>query len=207
MSVARKILMAAGLAALMAVTSAQAQLYRWTDEQGRTHYSDTPPPEAARQERRVLDDRGITVRTLDRALTEEELEQRRQAEASAEAERQVREEQERRDRVLLQSFGSERELITARDDRVALIDSTLNITQDKIRSLEEQKSRLEERRNRLASQDREVPAALTEDIASLERQLDIQERFRDDRAAERQRLMEQFNADLERLRELQAADR
>ncbi|MFN2348328.1 MAG: DUF4124 domain-containing protein [Thioalkalivibrio sp.] len=207
MSVVRNILTVVGLAALLVVTSAQAQMYRWTDEQGRTHYSDSPPPEAARQERRVMDERGITVRTLDRALTEEELEQRRQEEARAEAERQVREEQERRDRILLQSFGSERELITARDDRVTLIDSTLNITREKIRNLEEQKSRLEERRNRLASQDREIPAALTEDIASLVRQLDIQERFRDDRAAERQRLMEQFNADLERLRELQAAGR
>jgi len=207
MSVVRNILTVTGLAALLVVTAAQAQMYRWTDEQGRTHYSDSPPPEAARQERRVMDERGITVRTLDRALTEEELEQRRQEEARAEAERQVQEEQARRDRVLLQSFGSERELITARDDRVALIDSTLNITRDKIKSLGEQRARLEERRNRLAAQDREIPAGLDEDIASVQRQIEVQERFRDERAAERQRLMEQFNADLQRLRELQAAGR
>jgi glutaredoxin len=30
------------------VLTAQAQLYRWTDESGKVHYSDTPPPANAR---------------------------------------------------------------------------------------------------------------------------------------------------------------
>lgn len=31
-----------------AALSASAQLYRWTDERGRTHFTDTPPPAAAK---------------------------------------------------------------------------------------------------------------------------------------------------------------
>ena len=36
--------------ALLALASfaAQAQLYRWTDAQGRTHVTDTPPPSGAK---------------------------------------------------------------------------------------------------------------------------------------------------------------
>jgi glutaredoxin len=38
------------LAALLALApAAQAQLYRWVDEQGQVHYSDSPPPPSARQ--------------------------------------------------------------------------------------------------------------------------------------------------------------
>lgn len=36
------------LALLGVATSAAAQLYRWTDEKGKVHFSDTPPPAGAR---------------------------------------------------------------------------------------------------------------------------------------------------------------
>lgn len=35
------------LAFLLAAADAAAQMYRWTDAQGRTHYTDTPPPKEA----------------------------------------------------------------------------------------------------------------------------------------------------------------
>ncbi|ACL71208.1 hypothetical protein Tgr7_0105 [Thioalkalivibrio sulfidiphilus HL-EbGr7] len=207
MNIVRNMLIVGSLAALMAATAAQAQMYRWTDEHGVVHYTDSPPPEAARQERRVLDDRGITVRTLERARTEEELEQQRQEQARAEAERQAREEQERRDRVLLQSFGTERELLNARDDRLAMVDSQISITREKIRTLEQQQTNLEERRRRLAAQEREIPEGLEQDIASTQRQILVQQRHLEERQLERERLVEQFDADLKRLRELKAAGR
>lgn len=207
MRVFGKLVILAGLGALLVSATTQAQMYRWTDDQGRVHYSDSPPPAAARQERRVLDERGITVRTIERAKTAEEIEAERLEQERLEQARREREEQERRDRVLLQSFGSERELISARDDRVALLDGTLTITREKIRGLREQLARLEEREQRLQSQGREVPAALGEDKASLHRQIDTQTRYLEDRQAERERLIEQFEADLARLRELRAESR
>lgn len=41
-----RIVMAAAL--MIAATSAAAQMYRWTDPSGRVHFTDTPPPGAAR---------------------------------------------------------------------------------------------------------------------------------------------------------------
>jgi hypothetical protein len=207
MRVFGKLVILAGLGALLASAAAQAQMYRWTDDQGRVHYSDSPPPAAARQERRVLDERGITVRTIERAKTAEEIEAERLEQERLEQARREREEQERRDRILLQSFGSERELTSARDDRLALLDGTLAITREKIRGLREQLARLEEREQRLQSQGREVPAAMGEDKASLHRQVDTQTRYLEDRQAERERLIDQFEADLARLRELRAESR
>jgi glutaredoxin len=46
----RRVALAAVLLACAA--SAGAQLYRWTDEKGKVHFSDTPPPAGAREVRR-----------------------------------------------------------------------------------------------------------------------------------------------------------
>ena len=204
MGFAVRMLVLASLGAMLATSVTQAQMYRWTDEEGRVHYSDSPPPEAARQERQILDERGLRRGVIERARTPEEIEEARRQEEAEEERRRAEAEQERRDRILLQSFGSERELIVARDDRLALIDGALDITEEKIRGLEEQKASLERRRDLIASRGREPPEALDEDIASVERQIRIQEQYRDERMEERRRIVEQFNADLERLRELLA---
>jgi hypothetical protein len=197
----------ASLGAMLLAVTAQGQMYRWTDEEGRVHYSDSPPPEAARQERRVLDERGITRQTLERPRTPEEIEKARRLEAEEEERRRAAAERERRDRVLLQSFGSERELITARDDRVALIDGVLEITEDKIRSLQDQVQSMQRRREVIEARGQEPPEGLDEDIASLERQIRLQVDYREERQEERARIIEQFNADLDRLRELKGAGR
>ena len=204
MGFAIRLLILASLGAMLAASVTQAQMYRWTDEEGRVHYSDSPPPEAARQERQILDERGLRRGVLERPRTPEEIEEARRQEEAEEERRRAEAEQERRDRILLQSFGSERELIAARDDRVALIDGALDITEDKIRGLAEQKASLERRRDLIASRGREPPGELDEDIASVERQIRIQEQYRDERMEERRRVVEQFDADLKRLRELLA---
>jgi cell division septation protein DedD len=202
MRVAGKLVLFAGLGVLLLSMTLQAQMYRWTDQDGRVHYSDSPPPETERRELRVLDERGLTVRELDRPRTREEIEEARRQEALEAQHREEQEARERRDRILRQSFGSERELIAARDDRVTIVDGSLDITDEKIRRLEEQVARLQQRRERSGS-----PNELDEDIAGLERQLRVQRRFRDERLEERQRIIDQFDADLERLRELKAAAR
>lgn len=41
-----------GAALILATTSAVAQMYRWTDPSGRVHFTDTPPPAAAKNVQR-----------------------------------------------------------------------------------------------------------------------------------------------------------
>jgi hypothetical protein len=45
------------LAALLAVSlgSAQAEVFRWTDKDGKVHYSDNPPPDAKVEQRKMKD--------------------------------------------------------------------------------------------------------------------------------------------------------
>lgn len=49
----RAILAAAGLFLALLAALAQAQMYRWVDQQGRVRYTDTPPPASAKGTRKL----------------------------------------------------------------------------------------------------------------------------------------------------------
>ncbi|MCG5515963.1 DUF4124 domain-containing protein [Ectothiorhodospira sp. 9100] len=192
----------AGTLLLATASGAGAQMYRWVDDDGQVHFSDTPPTDAGRYDREVLDRRGLVVERLERAQTAEERE-REQARQAAEAETARREaEQARADRILLQSFGSERELLHARDDRLDIVDGNLNLMRNKLSSLQEQHEEALGRAQRLRSQDRELPENLQRRLGSLERQILRQEEQLVARQQEREALVERFNRDLQRLRQL-----
>ncbi|MBK1671923.1 hypothetical protein CKO35_01155 [Ectothiorhodospira shaposhnikovii] len=182
--------------------TASGQVYRWVDESGQTHMSDSPPPNTTRYDREVLDHRGLVIRRLERARTPEELAAEQAERERLEALEQERAAQERTDRILLQSFGSERELLHARDDRLALIDANMNITRDKLASLRAQLEQIRRRIADLEASDRPVQDGLREQAKSLKRQILAQEAYLEDREQERDAVLGQFTQYLERFREL-----
>ena len=108
-----RVLVFATVSGLMA-TDAAAQLYRWVDENGRVHYSDTVPPAANERPRAKMRPDGIVIERADRALSAEE---RRALAARAEEtakERAAAEARARQDRALLDRYTS-----IAEFDRVA----------------------------------------------------------------------------------------
>ncbi|MCG5499229.1 DUF4124 domain-containing protein [Ectothiorhodospira lacustris] len=190
-------LLAAGVSGI-----ASGQVYRWVDESGQLHLSDTPPPDSARYDREVLDRRGLVIQRLERARTSEELAAEQAERERLEALEQQRAEQERIDRILLQSFGSERELLHARDDRVALIEANMNLTRDKLVNLREQLTQTETRIAGLEAGGRPVPEGLREQTDSLRRQIRGQEEYLEERRQERDAVLDRFARDLARFREL-----
>lgn len=113
------------LACACALASAHAQLYKWTDANGKVHYSDTVPPEANNSARKEMGTDGIVRGQVDRALTPEE---RRAAAAKAEEEKKARsiiEERERRDRALASTYTSLADFDRVRDRALAVIDSEI----------------------------------------------------------------------------------
>ncbi|TAG82316.1 MAG: DUF4124 domain-containing protein, partial [Betaproteobacteria bacterium] len=105
--------------------NASAQLYKWTDENGKVHYSDTVPPSATDRARKEMRPDGTVKKQVDRALTQEE---RRIAAAKAaedEKERIAREERERKDRALLSTYTSLVDFDRVRDRALTLADGEL----------------------------------------------------------------------------------
>lgn len=129
----RKLLSLAVLAAVLASGVALAQqdkpkkLYRWVDQDGKVHFSDTLPAEALRQARTEISaESGRTTGEVERALTPEELAEReRLAEEAARAEREAERERQTEE-AMLASFQSEEDLRRSYGMRVTLMQENLN---------------------------------------------------------------------------------
>lgn len=103
----------------------EAQMYRWKDEHGVTHYGDVVPPKYRDQAQVEMSNQGLTLRKLERALTPAEraaLEAKRKAE---EIEAQKREAVERMDRALLSKYANLRELAAAHERELSIVDDEL----------------------------------------------------------------------------------
>ena len=52
--------------------SVEAKLYKWTDENGKVHYSDKMPPDQIKNAHEKLSDQGLVKEKVERELTDEE---------------------------------------------------------------------------------------------------------------------------------------
>jgi Domain of unknown function (DUF4124) len=112
-----------GVASASASMSASAQLYKWTDANGKVHYSDSVPPEATDSARKEMGSDGTVRKSVDRAPTAEE---RRIAAQKAEEEKKARaviEERERKDKALLATYTNLADFDRVRDRALALADA------------------------------------------------------------------------------------
>lgn len=98
------------LALLGSIQPAWAATYRWVDERGGVHYSDTMPPQA--REQAVLDKQGRIRRQMPSPATQS----RKGAEDGAKVRETAR---DRQDRALLSTYVHEGEIDLARDRALA----------------------------------------------------------------------------------------
>lgn len=101
-------------AAFASTAFAQAKLYKWTDANGKVHYTDKLPTESAGRASEELNKQGTVLRRNSAPLTAEE-----RAEAEQERKRKLEEaaaakEQRRKDLALLNTYSSERDIEEAR---------------------------------------------------------------------------------------------
>jgi len=113
-------------AALVAVAPASAATYRWVDHNGKVQYSDVMPPSQAGQGHAELDKSGRVVKEVKRTrMTPEEIAQQREAQVRQEELKRKHMEQQRRDKALLSTYTSVKEIELARDRAIEL--ESLNI--------------------------------------------------------------------------------
>jgi hypothetical protein len=206
-----KVLLPALLLALLAGAVAaqqpdkQKKVYRWVDKDGQVHYGDSVPAEYAEQDRDVLNKQGIKVGREEGTVTPEE------AAVKAAEEKAAREEQKRklRDRVLLQTYQSVKEIEILRDTRLDLIDAQLTIQVQSLSNLRAQRAQLERIASNYAPVNTE-PGALPlpdEVAADLERSANdiaTQQSNLERRRDERESIRLAFEADIQRYQELRA---
>lgn len=184
--------------------AAHAAIKCWTNSEGVRECGNIVPPEYAQGGHEELSERGIKKRVVEGAKTPEEL-------AAERRERQRREEKERlirkqaaRDRVLLRTYTSSRELDLALEDKLAVLDSRIELTRNHI---EKFRQNLELLRAKAAREERSgegVSDKVKEDIAQVERQIEKSREFVADSEREKAELRQQYAADKERFQKLKS---
>ncbi|MCK8515505.1 DUF4124 domain-containing protein [Methylonatrum kenyense] len=183
--------------ALLLSGVAQAELYRWVDEDGEVHYSDRLPPERAPEERRVFSRDGDTLRDVDRMPTAEELEALEEARKAAEDAQQREQEQHRLqaeyDEMLQRSYTSVEDLERSRERRIQPLQTRLDNAERRRQRLD---NRIDELRESAAEAERGQ-----RDVAPYERRLRQARQLRereDERIRQRQEEIDTVNTEFDR---------
>jgi len=204
MSPLHKVVIFTGLMVL--AVSAHAGLNKWVDEHGQVHYGDRVPAQYMKQERSVLNEQGVVVKKVGKKKSEEQLsEERKEMEAQAQINKQKMIEQRRkslRDRVLLDSYTQERDILIQRDARVDAVDSQLTLTETIIKDQEKKLADVRKRIKNIESSGRKVPENLHKDVIAVGRQLETHYQYVENKNNERQQIIDKFDSDIERFREL-----
>ena len=178
------------------------QFYKWVDEQGRVHYSDAVPPDAAGQQRELKSPSGETVQTIEPPPTREQLEAKQRAHETAERAERRRRAQAEYDRTLLLTFSSAQEIMAAREDRLRALSAQIELSRKRLDKLQ---ARLQAQRRiavRIERTGRGDPAPVYAEIAQLQEYIDDNEAFIARKRGEREQTREEFARHLSRYREL-----
>lgn len=123
---ARKLwLWTAGLVLASASPVLLAKTYKWVDENGKVHFSDRVPPEAAKQAREEVNSEGVTVKQVARQKTTEEVAAERKAAQDALAAQRKADEERRANLALVNSYASESDLVRNYEQNMELIEQQI----------------------------------------------------------------------------------
>jgi len=160
--------------ALGAQAVAAAGLYKWTDDHGMVHYSDTIPPEAVDKGTVVLDKQGRQVKKIERALTPAEVKEKEADEERQRAIAKAREERARKDLALLQSYSSAEEIDLARTRALSAVEAQLKSAESYNADLARRLDGLE--KQKAASAGKPVPFTLEHEISAINDEMGRQAR-------------------------------
>lgn len=186
-------------------------LYKWIDESGEVRYSDNLPSSQAKEGFQKVTPGGRVLETKEKAkppevLREERATRRRQEEAAriqAEVDRRVAAMNEHHDNVLMMTFTNEEEITVAQDERLAVIDSVIQLLRKNIKTEQEKLAKEESRAKRLyLDKNVEVPGGQAQKIEYFTDKVLSKQLHLNQKLDERKKVKEQYIKDLIRYREL-----
>jgi hypothetical protein len=198
------------LAVVLGLTAAQSasakKMYRWVDENGKTHLSDQVPPEQVKHRREELSQKGRVVEVTEKAKTKEEIAFGRRLEALRKAEEDIIAKQKINDKVLLSNFRSLDDMQESLKKKMLGMDSQIKL-------LHNNKSRAEaalENQLKLAAKHErsgeKIPAPLAESIEKAKAQIAASESEIEQQEDKKRQVKAAFEADIERYKLLTQSD-
>jgi chromosome segregation ATPase len=179
------------------------QTYKWVDENGVTHYGDTVPSEYSQREQQVLNAQGVEVQKRQAEMSA--------AEAATYAAKQKEEALRRQhDMFLISTYPSVAEIENVRDARLDQINGQISASEAYIATLSTRVDRLTQRSMGYAPYNnkagaRRMPDDLAEEMVRTLSELRTQNSALAQRRSELQKVVDQFDADIRRFKELRTS--
>ena len=184
-------------------TSSKQQTYKWTDENGVTHYGDSVPAEYSQREQRVLNSQGVEVQKKQAEMSP--------AEAQAYASKQSEEARRRQhDMFLVSTYATVADIESVRDTRLEQINGQISASEAYITTLNTRVDGLKQRSLNYAPYNtkpgaRRMPDDLAEEMVRALSELRTQNSALAQRRGELQSVINSFDADIKRFKELRTS--
>lgn len=177
-------------------------IYACTDANGRRITADRPIASCVDREQRVLGNTGVELRRMGPTLTEQErvaLEAKRRQEQAA----QLRAREERlRERAVLARFPNQAVHDAARAEALAQVDDVISVAQKHQMELKERRRKLNTELEFYQNDPKKAPANLRRQLDDNTESQEEQARFLKQQDAEKLRINQRFDVELQQLRKL-----
>ena len=177
-------------------------IYACTDANGRRITADRPIASCVDREQRVLGNTGVELRRMGPTLTEQErvaLEAKRRQEQAA----QLRAREERlRERAVLARFPNQAVHDAARAEALAQVDDVIGVAQKHQMELKERRRKLNTELEFYQNDPKKAPANLRRQLDDNTESQEEQARFLKQQDAEKLRINQRFDVELQQLRKL-----
>ncbi len=178
-------------------------VYRWVDEHGVVHYGDRVPPQYAQKEATILNGQGVEVGRLTAERSSAELQ-------TAEREREALERQKQHDDFLMTTYTSVHDIEALRDERLAQLKGQRLAAEQYVAQLHERLLALQARAMLFKPYNTELrahrlPDDLAEQLVRTLNEMRVQRTALGTRDAQEAAVRAQFQADIDRYRELLSA--
>ncbi|UCC55774.1 MAG: DUF4124 domain-containing protein, partial [Gammaproteobacteria bacterium] len=180
--------------------------FRWVDENGQVHYGDRVPPQYSKQERKELSEEGRTLKVYEAQKTPEQKAEERRLAVTEEARKKIAAKRKRHDQTLLATYSSEEDMLLARDGKIASIESLVQLTHRRIKSMQKRLLELTDEAADYERSGKKLPVGLHQQIANIRGQISQNETFIKDKEREMEDIRQKFAADIERFKELTSDD-
>jgi chromosome segregation ATPase len=181
--------------------------FRWVDENGQVHYGDRVPPQYLKQERRELNEQGRTLKVYEAPKTPEQKAEERRLAVTEAAREKIAAKQQREDQTLLATYSSEEDMLLARDGKIASIETLIQLTHRRIKSMQKRLLELTDEAAEYERSGKKLPVGLQQQIANIRKQISQNELFIEEKEREMEDIREKFATDIERFKELTADDK
>ena len=179
--------------------------YKCLNEKGEIYYSDRYVPEKCTGGGSQINDRGLTVKKIERQMTPEEREAADQKKREEEAQRLIDDEQRRVDNVLLQSFVTEEDLTRAHEKEIRVVDTDIKAHQLVLKSQERNLTDMLAQAADAERTGQPVPTKVANNIGLLRGQVEAQRALIASKENRRAELRAIYQSQLKRFRELKKA--